>query len=105
MVNALAFWGDDAASRFDRILQVCTAAVAVVYGLAVARKVRGSERVWRLLGVGAVACLTLGEIAWWNRGSGVPPLTWVVLYWLFLSLATASVVVLAVAHDSPVRLA
>ena len=29
MVNALAFWGDDAASRFDRILQVCTAAVAI----------------------------------------------------------------------------
>lgn len=97
MVNALAFWGDDAASRFDRILQVCTAAVAIVYGLIVARGVRGSARVWRLLAVGAVACLTLGEIAWWNRSSGVTPLTWVVLYWLFLSLAIASVVVLAVA--------
>lgn len=97
MVNAVALGGYERASRVDSILQVCTAVVAVVYGLIVARRVSGSARLWRLLAVGAVACLALGEIAWWNRGSGIPPLTWVILYWLLLFLATASVVVLAVA--------
>ncbi|MFB1296534.1 putative bifunctional diguanylate cyclase/phosphodiesterase [Mycobacterium sp. pW049] len=97
MMNAFAFWGDETAFKIDSVLQVCTAAVAVVYGLIVARRVNGSARTWRLLAVGAVICLTVGEIAWWNRAGGLPASTWVTSYWLFLFLATASVVVLAVA--------
>lgn len=97
MVNALAPWGDETAFRVDSFLQVCTVAVAVVYGLIVACRVHGSARLWRLLAVGALICLTAGEIAWWNRGNGVPPQIWVTSYWLFLILATASVVVLTVA--------
>lgn len=94
LVNGFAPWGQAAALRVDAILQVCTAAVAVVYGLWVARRVHGVSRTWRLLAVGAVAGLLVGELVWWVPTEALP-VAWVIPYWLFLILALASMVVLA----------
>ncbi|MBB2991693.1 diguanylate cyclase (GGDEF)-like protein [Mycolicibacterium iranicum] len=93
-LNAFAPWGVTSL-RIDAVLQTCTAAVAIGYGLVVSRHMQGTKRLWRLLAVGAVASLLVGEIAWW-LGPDLPPAVWVVPYWLFLLLALGAVVVLAI---------
>lgn len=96
VVNGFAPWGEDVAHFVDVTLQVCVAGGAIVYGLWVSRRVRGVSRAWRLLAVGAVVSLLLGEVSWWNRDLVAPP-AWVIPYWLFLLFALASILTVAAA--------
>src|SRR5690349_21060672 len=68
--------------------------VAVGYGLVVAPRMHGAARWWRLLAVGAVASLLAGQLTWWFSGADSLPV-WAVLYWLFVVLGLASILVLA----------
>ncbi|MEW5808856.1 MAG: EAL domain-containing protein [Actinomycetota bacterium] len=92
--NAFAPWGDQAARRVAAVVLCCTAVGAVCYGLFEARRVHGTARWWRVLAVGAIASLLAGQVSWWFAAADSVPV-WVVLYWLFLVLGLASVLVLA----------
>lgn len=93
-VNSFAPWGEQAAHRVAAVVLCCSSLGAVCYGLLVAPRVRGASRWWRLLAVGAVASLAAGQLTWWFSGADSLAV-WVVLYWLFVVLGLASILVLA----------
>ncbi|MBO0677504.1 EAL domain-containing protein [Mycolicibacterium sp. S2-37] len=97
-VNALGPHGDVLAGRIADAIQVVITVGAMICGLAVARRMSGILRWWRLLIVGALACWLLGEVLWWAGGGEagvVEPPAGVVAYFLFPVLALGSLLLLA----------
>ena len=93
-INSFAPWGEQAAHRIAAVAMCGAGLGAVGYGLVVAPRVHGAARWWRLLAVGAVASLLAGQLTWWLSDADSLPV-WVVLYWLFVVLGLASILVLA----------
>ena len=95
VANVLVF-GDSEIGRWIAVgMRSAASAVAIGYGVIVARRVTGVNRWWRLLAVAAVASLWLGELEWLLDGGRS---SWwaAVAYFAFLAFALAAV--LAVAH-------
>lgn len=69
-LNALAFYGDDAARWVAVVLQSGVGIGALVCAVAVARQVNGASRWWRLLVVAAMTSWLAGELFWWSSGAG-----------------------------------
>ena len=63
-VNAMALWGKSVAGVVEHVLQVGVGVAAIVCGLAVARRQRGTERWWRLVFVAALVNWVLGQTLW-----------------------------------------
>ncbi|GJF10115.1 GGDEF-domain containing protein [Mycolicibacterium cyprinidarum] len=70
-VNALAPWGDEVARRGEVILQLGTGLGAVACGLAVAMRVSGAARWWRLLLSMALVAFLVGQVLWWTGNAAV----------------------------------
>ncbi|MGV0646553.1 bifunctional diguanylate cyclase/phosphodiesterase [Mycolicibacterium sp. XJ2546] len=98
VVNALAPWGHDVATAGLTALQAVLGTVIVVRGLAVARRMHGPSRWWRVLI--AVSCLSwlIGELLWWTDGGSaggrVAGASEIVAYLLPAVLIFAAVIVL-----------
>ena len=63
-VNAMALWGKSVAGVVEHVLQVGVGVAAIVCGLTVARRQRGTERWWRLVFVAALVNWVLGQTLW-----------------------------------------
>jgi diguanylate cyclase (GGDEF)-like protein len=63
-VNGLALWGDRFALWVDDAMQLGTGLTAVVCGWLVARRVKGSQRWWRLLIVIGMFGWSCGQFVW-----------------------------------------
>lgn len=98
VVNALAPWGHDVATAGLTALQAVLGIAVVVRGFAVARRMHGPSRWWRVLI--AVACLSwlIGELLWWTDGGSadgrVAGASEIVAYLLPAVLIFAAVLVL-----------
>ncbi|PRC45519.1 GGDEF-domain containing protein, partial [Mycobacterium sp. ITM-2017-0098] len=65
VLNACAFWGDQAARLGELTLQVVVSVGAALCGLVAARHVRGLARWWRLLYVLALVTWVFGQVSWY----------------------------------------
>jgi diguanylate cyclase len=61
VVNALEFWGRDAAIRGESMLALTAAVVALGYGVVSAARVSGMSRWWRLAYVASLLCWLLTQ--------------------------------------------
>jgi diguanylate cyclase (GGDEF)-like protein len=108
VVNGFAFWGDTFALWVDDAMQLSAGLAGVVCGFAVARRVRGHQRWWRVLVALGMAGWSLGQCAWsWYQlvdGRGLPsPSVADVGYLSFPVFALAALFVLAHARARPDR--
>jgi diguanylate cyclase len=97
-VNALALWGDVPARRIHFAFLGMAGAAVVVCGLAVAWRVTGKARLWRLLGVATLVSHLIGDAIWWltkSTAGGPAPWPAVVAYFVSVLLALAALAVLA----------
>lgn len=96
-VNALSLWGDVTARQVFLALQAMAGIAVLVCGLAVARRVTGKARLWRLLGVATLVSHLIGDAIWWssNSAGGTAPWPSVVAYFVSALLALAALAVLA----------
>ncbi|KUI48620.1 diguanylate phosphodiesterase [Mycobacterium sp. GA-1199] len=98
VVNALAPWGYDRAEAGMIAVQAVLGAVIVVRGFAVARKVDGPSRWWRVLIAASCSSWLIGELLWWTGGGSDPGhvagAREIVAYLLPAVLIVAAVVVL-----------
>lgn len=94
VANALAFGYTHTGRLLALWMQLAVSAAAIGYGLLVARQVAGAARWWRLLAVGAIASLCVGELSWWYSPGQIP--AWgVAAYFGFLLLGLAAILVIA----------
>ncbi|OBK20710.1 diguanylate phosphodiesterase [Mycobacterium asiaticum] len=70
VINAIGPWGELAANRGEKLLQLCTSLAAIVCALMVARRVRGMSRWWRLLYAAALGLWVFSQALWWTSGPG-----------------------------------
>jgi diguanylate cyclase (GGDEF)-like protein len=100
VVNGLALWGDQFASWVDNAMQLSAGLTAVICGVLVGRRMRGSQRWWRLLIAFGMVGWSCGQIIWsWYQlfdGEGLPsPSMADVGYLTFPGFALAALFVLA----------
>lgn len=65
--NALALWGDELARQVYAVLGAASGIGATTYAVVVVRRVRGTERMWRLLIIAGMASWLFGEVLWWSN--------------------------------------
>ncbi|GFG50411.1 putative bifunctional diguanylate cyclase/phosphodiesterase [Mycolicibacterium agri] len=70
LVNVSGLWSDTTAQRVYAVLQACTGIAVLIVGLAVASRLTGVARTWRLLVVATILCQTVGEAIWWFTRGG-----------------------------------
>lgn len=69
IVNAAAPWGRDTAQDVEPVLRIGTDVLSLVCALAVARRVRGKSRWWRLCYVGSMTSWLLSQGLLWTGAS------------------------------------
>ncbi len=93
-VNAMALWGESVAGVIEHVLQVGVGVAAIVCGLAVARRQRGTERWWRLVFVAALANWVIGQTLWRLHMADWAPVLARVIYMSLPVLVFTAVVLL-----------
>lgn len=94
VLNACAFWGDQAARLGELFLQVLVSVGAALCGLVAARQYSGLARWWRLLYVLALITWVYGQVSWYMEPADTASTLSRIAYMTLPVLAFGSVLLL-----------
>lgn len=94
VINACAFWGEEAARLGELILQVVVTTGAALCGLVVAWQLDGLARWWRLLYVLSLVTWVFGQINWYVEPSDTASTPSLIAYLTLPVVALGSVLLL-----------